>query len=193
VEEKREERAVSRSEFARELGVKPSYVTQLGKDDRLVLDAVGRVLVEASKARIRDTKDPAKAAVAARHAEARAAAQEGAEDAPGDAPDAPLHDGDRAYQDWRTRTERAKALAAERDLAQSMGQLLSRDDVRSVVADAFTQARKSLEGLPSQLAPELAALSDEIGIRTRLADEVESVLHELSRSLSALGGSDAAG
>ena len=73
------DKAVSRSEFARLLGVKPSYVTQLAKDNRLALDAEGRVLVDASRARILETRDPSKAAVAARHAAARTpAAPEGA-------------------------------------------------------------------------------------------------------------------
>lgn len=185
------EQALSRSEFARHLGVKPSYVTQLGKDDRLVLDADGKVLVEATKARIRATRDPSHAAVAARHAAERAQ-PEGEEEEDGQsAPQAAVRDDDRAYQDWRTRNERAKALAAERDLAQSMGELLGKDEVRGVVSDAFTTVRKTMEGWPSQLAPELAAMQDETEVRTRLTDEVESVLRELSRNLSKAGGLDA--
>ena len=44
--------AVTQAEFARHIGVARSYVTALKKADRLVLNAIGNVLVEESKKRI---------------------------------------------------------------------------------------------------------------------------------------------
>ena len=58
--------AVTQSEFARILGVGRSYVTALKKADRLVLNAIGNVLVEESKKRIAETADPNRDDVAAR-------------------------------------------------------------------------------------------------------------------------------
>ena len=63
--------AVTQAEFARHIGVARSYVTALKKADRLVLNAIGNVLVEESKKRIAETADPNRDDVAARHAEAR--------------------------------------------------------------------------------------------------------------------------
>src|SRR5690606_16487416 len=61
-------------EFAALAGFKPSYVTELRKVGRLVLTGDGkRVRVAESLALIEQTRDPAKAGVAARHAAARAA------------------------------------------------------------------------------------------------------------------------
>lgn len=188
------DQAVSRSDFARLLGVKPSYITQLAKDNRLVLDADGRVLVDASRARILETRDPSKAAVAARHAAGRTpAAPEGAGHGT-DAPQAPAAaasaepEADGAgYQDWRTRSERAKALAAERDLALTTGELMRTDDVRHCISTAFTEVRARLEALPDLLAPVLVVIREEPAMRARLADEIETVLAEASRALTNLG------
>jgi phage terminase Nu1 subunit (DNA packaging protein) len=182
------DQAVSRSDFARLLGVKPSYVTQLARDGRLVFDNEGRVLVDESRARIVATKDPAKSAVAARHAAARApAAPEGAgkgEDAP-QAPAEPPASGD--YQDWRARTERAKALTAEMELARESADLLRADDVRQCISTAMTDIRARLEALPDLLAPDLVVIRDEPAMRARLADAIETVLSEASRALANLG------
>src|SRR5699024_2279062 len=57
------------AEFARIAGFKRSYITQLRKDDRLVLEG-RRVKVAESLALITDSADPAKRGVAERHAAA---------------------------------------------------------------------------------------------------------------------------
>jgi hypothetical protein len=189
------EKGVRAADFARLLGCKRSYVSQLRTAGRLVLDADGLILPEASRARMLETRDPAKAAVAARHAAARgqglgevAPEAPAAAQAPAEPPSPPAADADPAgYQDWRTRTERAKALAAERDLALTVGELMRTEDVRHAVAGAFTQVRASLEALPDLLAPALVVIRDEPAMRARLADEIESVLAEASAALANLG------
>lgn len=183
------EAAVSRAEFARQLGCKRSYVTQLANEGRLVLADNGMdVLPDASRARMQATRDPSKAAVAARHAANRAPAapegEGGAADAPQRAAEA-VESGD--YQDWRTRSERAKALAAERELALSTGELLRADEVRGAISAAMTDVRARLEALPDLLAPVLVVIRDEPALRARLADEIETVLAEASRGLAQLG------
>ena len=50
--------AVTQAEFARILKVARSYVTALKKADRLVLNAIGNVLVDESIKRIAETSDP---------------------------------------------------------------------------------------------------------------------------------------
>ena len=104
------EQTATFSEFAKVLRVKPRAITQLKADDRLILTEDGkRVRVEASLARIRETADPSKAAVAARHAAARHAGAQGVGD--GDNREdgqARVDDGadsdyvaSRGYQHWR--------------------------------------------------------------------------------------------
>lgn len=60
----------SKSEFARRLGVAPSYVTKLKDEGRIVV-VDGHVEVEASLARMEATKDPNRDDVRQRHARAR--------------------------------------------------------------------------------------------------------------------------
>lgn len=183
-------------EFAGIVGCKPGYVTQLRKAGRLVLTDDGkRVRVAESLQRIADTRDPAKAAVAERHAAARNNGN-GAAFAPppttgesGDEPDLPTSTG---YTYWRERTERAKALAAERENDIAEGKLLDAAEVEAAVSHAVTQLRTTLEGLPYDLAPELAPITDEGELRARLVEAVELALGELSRQFAkATQGEDA--
>ncbi len=60
----------SKSEFARRLGVAPSYVTKMKDEGRIVV-VDGQVEVEASLARMEATKDPNRDDVRQRHAKAR--------------------------------------------------------------------------------------------------------------------------
>jgi len=108
-------RRLRKSEFARLLGVAPSYVTKLAKAGRLVLCEDGRVDVEASLARIEATRDPARQDVARRHAAARAA--KAAVPPPRDAdpePDA----APASYAEARALKERYAALTAPRSPAR---------------------------------------------------------------------------
>jgi hypothetical protein len=70
-------------EFASRFGWKQSYVTQLKKDGRLALTGDGKAIrVAESLALIETTRDPSRAGVAARHAQARTKAAADAQDAP---------------------------------------------------------------------------------------------------------------
>lgn len=175
-------------EFAGIANVKPSYVTQLRKAGRLVLTEDGkRVQVAQSLQRIADTRDPAKAAVAERHAAARSGNGVSPSSPPAPhgegrgEPDLPTSTG---YAYWRERTEKAKALAAERDNAIAEGKLLEAAQVESAVAGAITKLRTTLEGLPYDLAPELAPITDEAELRARLVEAVELALGELARQFA---------
>ncbi|HXD37840.1 MAG TPA: hypothetical protein VN624_14380 [Rhodanobacter sp.] len=172
--------------FARRLGVKPQAVTALRHADRLVLTADGkRVLVAESLARLALTADPSKAGVVARHAAARdpepAADPEGEEGAAGE-PAATV-----GYQHWRERNEKAKALAGERMNAVEEGKLMVAEEVTSAIARATTTLRTQLERLPAELAPMLAATSDEGHARALLAEAIEHALEDLARQFQAVG------
>lgn len=176
-------------EFARILGVKSrSYVSELKRDGRLVLTDDGRgVLVAESLQRIKDSRDPSKAGVAARHK----AEREGQGDATQPAPGAD-DDGvpDRNFSEARARREHYQALQAKRDWEVSMGKLLEADEVVSAISTAVVTLRTNLEGLPDVLAPQLVGIPDEARVRALLAEAVEHALEDATtrfQSLAKLG------
>lgn len=186
------DRAVTLRQFAQLLDVRPSYVTQLKAEGRLVLNDAGRVLVAASRQRIADTADPAKDGVRARHAAAREAGQGDAagedEAAAGSAAGA-YSDDPIAVRRSRAQAEKAEAEArkALRDEQIELGQLLVRDEVVPACAAAVATLRAGLENLSNTLAPELAVETDEGKVRVILADAIEHALDELSRQFAAIG------
>lgn len=182
------DRAVTLRQFAQLLDVRPSYVTQLKTEGRLVLNDAGRVLVAASRQRIADTADPAKDGVRARHAAAREAGQG---DAPGEdeaAATGAYSDDPIAVRRSRAQAEKAEAEArkALRDEQIELGQLLVRDDVLHATRAAAAELRGALEILPISLAPLLAAEQDEGRCRVLLADAFEHALDQLSRQFAAI-------
>lgn len=201
----REERTASFKQFARILGDRsPSYITQLKEAGRLALTADGkRVRVQASLALIRETADPAREAVAARHAAARAKGGSIAATSQGAAPGADGAD-DEADADptaavdpesishsrrkAKANADKAEtdAKAADRDYRISMGQLLDATEVEAAAADAAINLRKAFENLASRLAPELAATNDEGRVRVILGDAVEHALDEAARTFAGL-------
>lgn len=180
-------------EFAGIAKFRPSYISQLKADGRLVLTDDGkRVRVAESLQRIADTKDPAKIGVAARHAAARAAAEA---DAPVSTESAPAPSGEAeaiadtgtlGFQHWRERSERAKALAAERENAIAEGKLVAAEEVAAAIVNHTALLRTRLEALPPILAPQLIAASDEAHARALLADAIEHALGEMARQFGDL-------
>jgi hypothetical protein len=205
-----EPETASFAEFARRLGCKPGYVTQLRKDGRLVLTEDGkRVLVEASLRLIADTRDPAKAGVADRHAANRGAhvalsaatGGEGRGDAAGEAPG---HDaGDMAagaagddvapnspYAERRAaaqmRREEALARKAERDEKIELGELMVASDVIAKLSSYATQMRQRIEAGADILAAEIGQEQDESRRRAIIIDHNERILSELERHFASI-------
>lgn len=180
------------SEFARIAGFSRSYITQLRKDDRLVLDGAGRrIRVAETLERIRATRDPAKAGVAARHAKERAAKANTSAPASGAGAEPPAGEmpNDRTtstYQAARAIKERYLAMAAKRDYEISIGKLLEAATVEAEAGNAITTLRARLENLPDVLAPQLAASTDEHAVRAALVEEIEHALQELARQFARL-------
>lgn len=170
--------------FAEHIGCRPSYITKLKQDGRLVIGDDGLVRVAESIARIEATRDPAKRAVAERHAAERgatlqAAAGEGA-DKPAEDP-ATLANPD--YQAARAKREHYAAEREEMRYRQEAGELLVAVEVEGEVASILTELRTRLEALPDTLGPQLAPITDEQQVRTRLAEEIEMALGEVARRM----------
>lgn len=177
--------------FSRILDRAPSYVTQLKAEGRLVLSDAGKVDVDASLALIRETADPAKAGVAARHAATRSKANGTAQPPPVD-DDEPQDTFEPQSSDAKRRTKaladkaETDAKAAERDYRQSMGELLEAGDVEHAARGAAVTLRNGLENLANTLAPQIAAENDEGKVRVILAEAIEHALEEVSRQFAAI-------
>ncbi|MGH8121206.1 MAG: hypothetical protein ACREPT_00355 [Rudaea sp.] len=187
----------SLSEFAGIAKFKPSYITQLKKDDRLVLTPDGkRVRVAESLDRIAATKDPSRIGVVRRHAAERAAPLSNAAPSPEpeadraqeppEPPDGNSKGNDSGFQYWRERSERARALQAERENLIADGKLLLADDVIAVSAHAVSILRTRMESLADILAPQVVGARDEAKARALIADAHEHALAELSRQFGTL-------
>jgi hypothetical protein len=177
-------------EFARLMRVKPSYITELKKAARLVLNQQGRVLVRESLALIESTSSPAHDGTAARHADARSSEGSGE-----GGPDPGAGDDDLPVDNSPHSLRRAKALAdkaeidarkAMRDEQVELGSLLRADDVRAALSETISLLRRGLEGMPDVLAPVIAATTDEGRVRVLMAEEVERRLSDVARRFQAL-------
>lgn len=184
--------------FADLQGWRPSYITELKAKGHLVLTDDGRqVRVPESLAKLAALRDPSKIGVQERHAVARNIARTssstpggegpGAADAP--APSTFVPDDPHAKRRAKALADQAEAAArkALRDEQVELGELIQREDVERVLADAATRLRTTLENVPATLAPELAATTDEARCRVLLANAIEHALEDLSRKFAAAG------
>ena len=186
---------LSKSAFAAYIGKAPSYITWLRKNNRLVLSADERqVNVEETIALIRETADPAKAAVTARHQEARVlrdvtsqlspmvestpnmAAPQLAIGPAGKQPD---------FQKARAHREYYLAQLAEAEFHKVQGSQVELEAVKTGAFSAGRLLRDQLLGMPPQLAPELAAMTDPWEIERRLTAAIRASLEDAERMSSA--------
>lgn len=186
---------LSKSAFAAYIGKAPSYITWLRKNNRLVLSADERqVNVEETIALIRETADPTKAAVAARHQEARVQRDVTSQLSPmvestpnmaapqpvigpaGKQPD---------FQKARAHREYYLAQLAEAEFHKVQGSQVELEAVKTGAFSAGRLLRDQLLGMPPQLAPELAAMTDPWEIERRLTAAIRASLEDAERMSSA--------
>jgi hypothetical protein len=168
----------------------PSYINELEKTGRAVRAPDGKLWLKAeSLAAYRAGKDPSKQGVADRHAAARAAVAPPPppESEPADPQDKDADPGHYNYQSSKAKREHFAALEAEASYRKQIKELLEASDVRSVLTEVITILRTSMEGLAYNMAPILAATSDEAQIKSTLGAEVEHALKTASESLAKLG------
>lgn len=178
--DKRTPEVLTLKEFAALARIQPSYCTQLKREGRLVLTDDGKLVrVAESLARIEATRDPSKAGVAARHAEAR-----GDVALTGHA-DQPAANIGNSYQQARAVKEKFLALEAKRAYEVAIGQLRESREVESLAATAMTELRIRLENLAATVAPMLVNQPDENRVRAMLQDQfahaLESASHHFAR------------
>lgn len=207
---------VSKKDFAAIYGCSKAYVSQLGNAARLVLNAEGKVDVEATLELLGVTSDPSKAGVRERWAayrEGRAfdGTATGAAALPAAQPEAPqlaleaaaeppaapppaaqAEPRTSAYHDARTLNEQAKARMAQLELQKALGEALEAESTLRAVIDAHTTARAELLMLPDRLAQLVAPEIDPRRCHDLIQAEVERVAARLAERLGALGAAAAA-
>jgi hypothetical protein len=180
---------LSKSAFAARIGRSPSYITWLKDNNRLVLSPDGKkVDVLATEALIVETADPSKAAVSARHQQARierdvhSQLSPLAEPTSTAAPQPMATAGKPAdFQKARAHREYYLAQLAEMEFHKAQGSMVEIVAVQSGAYNAGRMLRDTLLGMPPQLAPELAAMTDPWEIERRLTAALRTRLEEASR------------
>ncbi|MHC8285339.1 terminase small subunit [Pseudomonas sp. XS1P51] len=185
---------LSKSAFAARIGRAPSYITWLKNNNRLVLTADGKqVDVTASEALIRDTADPSKTAVADRHHQDRLQRDvysqlssqveptSTATPPPAIIPAGQLPD----FQKARALREHNLAQLAEIELHKAKGALVALAAVKTGAYNAGRMLRDQLLGMPPQLAPELASMTDPWEIEKHLTAAIRRSLEDAERMSSA--------
>lgn len=184
---------LSKSAFAARIGRAPSYITWLKNNNRLVLTADGKqVDVTASEALIRDTADPSKIAVADRHHQDRLQRDVYSQlssqveptstaEPPAIIPAGQLPD----FQKARALREHNLAQLAEIELHKAKGSLVALSAVKTGAYNAGRMLRDQLLGMPPQLAPELASMTDPWEIEKHLTAAIRRSLEDAERMSSA--------
>ena len=145
-----------------------SYVIKLKEHGRLVMSADGKLVdIEASKARIAATADPA----------SRMYRPSGS---PGPGGSGRRRNRHAQLSGCPRRKERYAAKMAKLEYEKAIGKLVDKADVQAVVEDVITQFQQGLENLPYRLASELVG-QDLDGIRAALKQEVFDSLAKMQR------------
>ena len=183
---------MKKGDFAKYLGIAPSYVTALVNAGRVVTEGEGRgalIRVAESVALIEATQ-AGRFDVARRHAAAR---RRGAFEVPGDtsprstpenAPkrDSESHDPERLV-DAKTRKESAQADQEEMKAAQMAGNLIAREDVDAVLRFVGATVRSLLDVFPDQYAPVLCATTDIHETHAALTDACRAVMDDIGLAI----------
>jgi len=179
---------LSQAAFSRQLGCARSYVTQLKRDDRLVM-VDGKVDVNASLSKIERTGDPNRENMLAQQPSVADDAHDVANHGettttPLPSQDVPMViEGNASFQDSRALKEKYLALKAKADYERNIGMLVDADGVRRLGFAMGSHLRVALENLQDQLSAELAMENSQDQIYNLLGIEFSRVLSEISRVL----------
>jgi hypothetical protein len=190
-------KAVTRKQYAEHRGCAPSYVTALGKQGRLVLDAQGRVLVAETDALIANTGGD-RPDVSARHAtgrtqsaaKAQTDAGQGMESTPPEkTPPRPAaaFAGEQIGNSMaasRAVKEKYAALTAKIDYETKMRALVPREDVDAAMRFIGAAVRAAFDVLPDQTAPLVGPITDLAEIHEALTEACRNALHNIGTTIA---------
>ena len=171
---------LNQTAFAKHIGVAKSYITQLKHEGRMVFTEEGKVDVEASIIRIKETGDPNRDDVAARHAEARGTELPEIE-VKADKPKKEKTVTEVSFSEARAKEQHFKSLQAELEYQKAIGEVVLAADMKAAVGDVVTTFRQALENIPHRAAPQFVGKDLEF-IRATLKQEIVAALHEMERN-----------
>lgn len=177
------EAGVTRAEFARQIDSTPSYITNLIKEGRIVLDENGRVLPLASKRRMIETHSGVKRTalikrIAKQVSECDAGKPQHSVDPVCITPE--LMDEEFDFQQERARKEHYQAELAKQELEQKSRALVRRELVEQAARRAGEAMRTEILSVPLYISPELARMSKPIDIERRLDEALRKVLDDVA-------------
>ena len=182
------------SEFNAHMGYKGRYAYQLKKEGRLVMTEDGKLVrVAESIQRIDATRDPSRAAVAARHAAARDASpppisihvegDETPEESAGNTGSASA--GNYNFQDGKAKREHYAALREEAAYRKDVGLLMDVDEALGAFADAGARVSAVLDAVPATIGPMLPSLCPEDVLRV-LTEQMDIARAEMAAAIEQL-------
>jgi len=173
---------MTKADFARHLGVSDSYVSKLDRQNRLVKDSAGLIVVAQSKVLIEATRDPGRGGdrsapkTMAAPAQDDPRAEQGA--AAGPAPAA----GVMSYNEAARREKVAKALTAELEQAETAKALVRRDVVERAIFGLARTAMEALRSVPPRIAGVLATTADAHACERIVEQEILKVIRKLAKA-----------
>lgn len=181
---------LTKKEFAERQGCSPAYVSKLVKEGKIVLTEDGKkVIVDQSLVRMQQSRDPSKVRVAERHARERLERDVGQYTKPNapDLPSFPLDTGTSFddpknidFQKARAMREHYLAMQAKNEYLKSQRTLVERDRVERAAFALARLQRDSFMGLPTKIAPSLAAISDPWELEKKLQEAVRNLLADMA-------------
>lgn len=167
---------MSFSAYARHRGVSQPYISQLVAKGVIPLSDGRKIDAAAADAAIDAMRDPAKQAVADRHAAARAPA---AVAPPADPPlgGAPVGQ----FHKAKTATEVFRAKNAQLEYERAVGRLIETDAAVRAIGANLGPTVKLLESIPNRIASRLAAETDPRKVHALLSGEIDAVRAEVAR------------
>ena len=181
----------SGKDFAAQRGVHPSRVSQWKRQGRLVLNADGRIDVEASHARLNASLDKAKGErrdgniTSIAPAPAATAASEPSAGGNGKAQDdqgSGSQKDDSGYWQHKARREKAEAELSELRALQAAGALISSAGVKRERAETARKVRNAMLAIPDRIAP-VVDPANPARAHKLITDEIQKALRELSTEL----------
>jgi len=170
---------MKKGEFARLLGLAPSYITALSKAGRIVLDGEGRgalVKVKESIALMNETEG-GRPDVAMRNAVERNEKKSSA------STDGEFKSVGASYQTARAVREKYAALTAKAQYETMIGNLIEREDVDACLRFIGATVRSLMDSFPDQNAPVLCAETDIHEIHAMLTDACRAVLEDIGLAI----------
>lgn len=169
---------LTRKEYGELKGWSRQHISKLIQNERLVLNGEGLIDSDASDRLLAATSDPSKAGVVARHGRARL--HQGVSEvvsSPGMLQEEAAPD----FQKSRAMREHYLALQEQANFHAQQRSLVQRKAVESAAFAAGRMVRDLLLGMPAQLAPEIAAMSDPWHIEKHLTAAIRKALEDAER------------